>query len=354
MTDNLLNPNQTLFEAIQAIESSRKRMCVVILDGYLQGTITDGDIRRSFLSGGNLETKVSDVMNKSPVVAEIGKSKEYLFSLMKNANVMAIPLIDHNRFFVRIVHLTDISFDESRSLKNTNIDFAVIMAGGEGLRLRPITEEIPKPMVNIGGLSILERQLMGLRDWGIGKVYISVNYLAHIIEDYFGNGESLGLNIHYLKEPTKMGTGGSLSLLPSLSKNSKKPILVMNGDILTASDFNMMSQFHDSTSSELTVCAINYHVKIPFGVIYNEAERVKKLVEKPSQNYLCNAGIYLVSPSILQIIPKGEYFNMTDLVDLCLAQSRLVSVFPIHEYWSDVGTTEDLDKARELFSKTYM
>ena len=130
-----------------------------------------------------------------------------------------------------------------------------------------------------------------------------------------------------------------------------RPILVINGDILTESDFDELSQFHDATSSHLTIGAINYHVKVPFGVIHNEAERVIKLVEKPSQNYLCNAGIYLVSPLALQIVPKDTYFNMTNLVDLCLAQSKAVSVFPIHEYWSDVGTPEDLDKARALFSK---
>ena len=346
--DEVLNPNQTLLDAIQLVESSRRRMAVVVLDSHLEGTITDGDIRRSFLSGGNLDTKVADVMNKSPVVADISSSKDHLLSLMKNANVMAIPIIDNNGNFLRIAHLTDLSFDMSGTPKKANIEFAVIMAGGEGMRLRPITDKIPKPMVDVGGLSILERQLARLREAGIATVYISVNYLAHVIEDYFKDGKSFGLKIEYLKEDTKLGTGGSLSLLPF---SPQRPILVINGDILTESDFDELSQFHDATSSHLTIGAINYHVKVPFGVIHNEAERVIKLVEKPSQNYLCNAGIYLVSPLALQIVPKDTYFNMTNLVDLCLAQSKAVSVFPIHEYWSDVGTPEDLDKARALFSK---
>lgn len=349
MIEKALDIRALLVEAVRAIEVSRRRIAVVAsADGRLVGTLTDGDVRRCLLSGGSLETPVSEAMNRNPLCAPSGSSDGYLLDIMRRGNIMAVPLVDDNGRFVNLVHLTDLlPAEEPRGV--TNFAFAVIMAGGEGMRLRPITENIPKPMVDIGGVPLLEHQIQRLAKAGLKRVYLSVNYLSHIIEEYFGDGSSFGLEIRYLREREKLGTGGALSLLP---ERPDSPIVVMNGDILTTSDFGSLNAFHHTHSAEVTVAAVDYRINIPFGVIHNEGPYVIGLAEKPSQCFLCNAGIYVVSPTALELVPHGRPFNMTDLIDACLVEKRPVAIFPVHEYWSDIGTHADLDKARSLFSET--
>ena len=225
----------------------------------------------------------------------------------------------------------------------------VILAGGLGTRFSEETVLKPKPMVDICGVPLLERQIQRLAKAGLKRVYISVNYLSHVIEDHFGDGASFGLEIRYLRELQKLGTGGALSLLP---ERPDAPIVVMNGDILTTSDFGSLNAFHCNHAAEITVAAVDYRINIPFGVIQNEGSYVTGLTEKPSQRFLCNAGIYVLAPAALDLLPNGKPFNMTDLIDACLAMGRPVAIFPVHEYWSDIGTPADLDKARSLFSET--
>ncbi|MEO6023727.1 MAG: nucleotidyltransferase family protein [Burkholderiales bacterium] len=349
MTEWSLNIRAPLVEAIRAIEVSRRRIAVVVSgDGRLVGTLTDGDVRRCLLAGGNLETPVSEAMNLKPMVAPSGSSEGYLIDIMRRGNILAIPLVDVAGRFVELVHLTDLSPTDVESAE-TNFAFAVIMAGGEGMRLRPVTEDIPKPMVDIGGVPLLERQIRRLAKAQLRCVYLSVNYLSHVIEEYFGDGTGFGIEILYLKEHEKLGTGGALSLLP---ETPEAPIIVMNGDILTASDFGSLSAFHHSYKAEVTVAAVDYHVNIPFGVISNEGPYVKGLTEKPSQRFLCNAGIYVVSPSAFELFPERRTFDMTDLIEACLVKSRRVAVFPVHEYWSDIGTPADLERVRRLYSES--
>lgn len=349
MTEKPLDMRAQLVEAVRAIEASRRRIAVVVSeDGQLKGTLTDGDVRRCLLAGGSLETPISEAMNRNPLSAPSGSSDGYLLDIMRRGNIMAVPLMDASGRFVKLVHLTDLAPDEEVR-QAANFAFAVIMAGGEGMRLRPITENIPKPMLDIGGVPLLERQVQRLAKAGLKRVYLSVHYLSHIIEEYFGDGSSLGLEIRYLKEREKLGTGGALSLLP---ERPDSPIIVMNGDILTTSDFGSLYAFHQAHSAEITVAAVDYRINIPFGVISNEGPYVTGLAEKPSQRFLCNAGIYAVSPPSLDLLPYDRPFNMTDLIDVCLVEKRPVAIFPVHEYWSDIGTLADLDKARSLFSET--
>lgn len=348
MKKDTLFPSAQLVDAVSVIERNRRRIAIVVdEDGRLLGTLTDGDIRRCLLSGGTLDTPVSVAMNSKPLSALVGSPDSYLFDIMKRGNILALPLVDEAGGFVRVLHLWDIRTAEDESAK-ANFAFAVIMAGGEGMRLRPITDNIPKPMVDIGGVPLLERQIQRLADARIKRVYISVNYLSHLIEEYFGDGSSFGLEIRYLREVQKLGTGGALSLL---LERPDGPILVMNGDILTTSDFRSLSEFHVNNNAELTVAAVEYNVNIPFGVIQNEGTAVRALVEKPSQRFFCNAGIYVVSPAALDYIPRDQHFNMTDLVASCLAAQRSVVAFPVHEYWTDIGTHMDLEKARNFYSE---
>jgi dTDP-glucose pyrophosphorylase len=346
MIEKSLAVDSPLVEAVRAIEASRRRIAVVVSEnGKLLGTLTDGDVRRCLLAGGSLQTTVSEAMNAHPVSALEGSADGYLLDLMRHHNIMAVPQVDKTGRFIRLVHQTDLDPSEVARGK-ADFAFAVIMAGGEGMRLRPITNTIPKPMVDIGGVPLLERQIQRLAKAGVTRIYLSVNYLSHVIEDHFGDGSRFGLDIRYLREQEKLGTGGALALLP---EKPTAPILVMNGDILTTSDFESLNAFHASQGAEITVAAVDYCIHIPFGVVQNSGSYVTGLIEKPSQRFLCNAGIYALSPSVLEKIPEAGAFNMTDLIDRCLIAKKPVAVFPVHEYWSDIGTPADLSKARSLF-----
>lgn len=348
MIEKSLAIHAPLVEAVRAIEASHRRIAVVVAeDGKLLGTLTDGDVRRCLLAGGSLQTTVAAAMNADPISALEGSSDGYLLDVMRRGNIMAVPLVKDGGRFVRLVHLTDLAPAEEVHGK-ADFAFAVIMAGGEGMRLRPITDKIPKPMVDIGGVPLLERQIQRLAKAGLTRIYLSVNYLSKVIEDHFGDGSCFGLEIRYLREQEKLGTGGALALLP---EKPKAPIVVMNGDILTTSDFSSLNAFHCSHGAEITVAAVDYCVHIPFGVVQNSGSYVTGLVEKPTQRFLCNAGIYALAPSALEQLPQAGAFNMTDLIDRCLAAGKPVAVFPVHEYWSDIGTPADLDKARSLFSE---
>jgi dTDP-glucose pyrophosphorylase len=349
MSEIPLRSEASLIEAVRAIEVNLRRMAVVVADdGRLMGTLTDGDIRRHLLAGGSLDALVSKAMNHSPLVAEIGAGPGYLKDLMRRRNVLALPLVDGDGKFVRLVHLLDIEEGEPQANTASNFAFAVIMAGGEGTRLRPLTEFIPKPMVEIGGVPLLERQIHRLAQAGIKRVYLSVNYLSHIIEDYFKDGRGFGLEVKYLREQVKMGTAGALTLLPEIPSSA---IIVMNGDIFTSSDFASLYTFHTTHEAAITIAAIDHKVDIPYGVIKSDGHIVKALVEKPSERFLCNAGIYAVSPGALDRLSAGQHGNMTDLIDTCLREKMPVAVFPVHEYWNDIGTVADLQKARAHFAK---
>jgi len=348
MIERTLSANARLVDAIRAIESSVRRIAVVVADDQrLLGTMTDGDVRRCLLAAGTLETPVAQAMNQQPLTAPLGSSDGYLLDLMRRGNILAVPLLDSEGRFQRLVHRNDLAPGETQR-ETADFEFAVVMAGGEGTRLRPITDRIPKPMVDIGGVPLLERQLLRLVKAGIRRVYLSVNYLGHVIEAHFGDGTALGLQICYLREEQKLGTAGALSLLPEQPERS---IVVMNGDVLTTSDFGSLSAFHASHGAEITVAAVDYRIDIPFGVVHTSGPYVTGLAEKPSQRFLCNAGIYAVSPQALKWVPPGRSFNMTDLIETCLARARRVAVFPVHEYWSDIGTPADLERARSQFSE---
>ena len=344
-----LTSQSSLLDAIRAVEASSRRMVVVLSKTRnLIGTLTDGDIRRCLLSGGSVESPVTVAMNAFPITVVDGASKGYILDQMKKKNVLGIPVVDNNGLFIKIVHLNDLESEEDNHVTEKTFDFAVIMAGGEGTRLRPITNDIPKPMVEVGGVPLIERQVEKLVKAGLKLIYISINYLGEIIEQHFGDGARYGTEIRYLREEGKLGTAGSLALLP---EKPSGPVIVMNGDILTTSDFKTLYDFHCSHDSTITIAAIDYRVEIPYGVIGSKGAYVKTIKEKPSQRFRCNAGIYVFSPQLIELVKKPEFLNMTEIIENCIKSDMTVTVFPIHEYWSDIGTPEDLVKAQEYISK---
>ena len=349
MNDGLISPNETLYDAIRVIEESAKRLAVVIAaDGFVIGTLTDGDIRRCLLSGGKLDTSVKKAMNPNPVLAPATSTDAYIVELLVRHHLRALPLVSSSGKYVRAVHISDLQPFDDPDTAVGKFELAVLMAGGEGKRLRPLTENLPKPMVEIGGIPILERQIRRLGKSGIKLIYISTNYLSAIIEEHFGDGSRFGVSIAYLRETRKMGTAGSLGLLPVRPGG---PILVMNGDIMTTSDFGHLYNFHIEQKSSITVGVVNYHVEIPYGIIDCNGPDFVGIQEKPSQQFLCNAGIYAMSPDVLSELRAEVYIDMPDLLQKCQAKNMPVAVFPIHEFWTDIGTKADLVNARRVFSR---
>jgi NDP-sugar pyrophosphorylase family protein len=281
-------------------------------------------------------------MNTHPLTAPDDAEPHQLLSVLLESRLEAIPVVTSNHTYRRVVHRDDLAGGDPPA-GECPFAAAVIMAGGEGKRLMPLTQETPKPMIDVGGMPLLERQIARLVLLGIRRVFLSINYLGHVIERHFGDGERFGARIEYLREPRKMGTGGALSLLP---RPIGGPLLVINGDIVTRSDFLRLGNFHSEERAAITLGAVQHHVEIPFGVIDADANRVLGIREKPSQRLLCNAGIYAVSEQMLDLVVPETFLNMTDLVELALRGGSKVCVFPIYEFWSDVGTPQDLEAAR--------
>ena len=225
---------------------------------------------------------------------------------------------------------------------------AIILAGGKGTRLRPLTYAVPKPLLPIGRKPILEIIIEQLRESGFVDIILTVQYKAELIEAYFRDGSSFDVNVTYIREKGPSGTAGPLRLAEHLFT---EPFVTMNGDLLTKLDFGMMYQAHLEKSAELTVGMVNYTIKLPYGLIDMQDGRITKIQEKPDFNYSVNAGIYVVSPSALDAIPKGEFFDMPDLIQKLIDQGRNVEVYPIKEYWRDIGRMKDYEEVNEDFSE---
>jgi dTDP-glucose pyrophosphorylase len=335
--------DSVLRDAIGVIERERKSIAAIVDSAQrVIGTISDGDIRRALLAGHSVDSPVTVAMNTRPLTASAAADAHQLLTLLMETRLEAIPVVDEEGVYRRVVH-RDSLVTGSGVAGECPFAAAVIMAGGEGKRLMPLTQSTPKPMIDVGGAPLLERQIARLVQCGIRRIFLSINYLGHVIEDHFGDGARFGARIEYLREPSKMGTAGALSLLP-------RPIgghlLVINGDIVTRSDFLRLGGFHGDENSLITMGAVHHHVEIPFGVIDAEAHRVLGIREKPSQRLLCNAGIYAVAERALDRVAPGAFLNMTDLVEIALREGEKVCVFPIYEFWSDVGTPQDLETAR--------
>ena len=338
----------TILDAISLLNESKVGL-VVVVDGErcVRGTLSDGDVRRGLLKGVAVSEAVDRIMNDSPFLASSEGSVEAVIRKANKLRLTAVPLVDAESRLLRILDVRSQGvaawFEED--LRST---CAVIMAGGKGMRLRPLTEKIPKPMVEIDGRPILHHLVERLSGAGIKDIYISVNYLSHVIEEYFKDGVQLGVNITYLRENEELGTAGAITNLPVEKYRS---VLSINGDILSDLDFLRLLEFHKMSSADFTVCTTAHNVEIPYGVLEHSAGRVITVKEKPTYTYLCNAGIYVFESQLIRLLEKNSPSNMTDLIDKALLANHLVGTFPMHEYWSDVGTHGDLKEARKLFGE---
>ena len=333
-----LRESASIHACMEVIDKNKQGIALVVnAQRRLIGTITDGDIRRFILSGGSVEQTVSRVMWSNPLTAHLGTSREEIRELMNRHLVRNIPILDEDGCPCNVVSLRDIVSEEDDG------QCAVIIAGGEGKRLRPMTGDIPKPMVRLNDKPILENIMKALTKGGIGNIYISINYKADVIEDYFKDGSAYGAKIDYLREKRKLGTVGPLTLLPEVPT---EPLLVINGDVITKTNFSRLIEFHKQHRCIMTVAAIQYMLKIPYGVLDLSGHYLLGVEEKPRKIFLCNAGIYMINPEVIPIIPKNRKFDVTDLIKELVRKGLPVTAFPIHEYWIDIGRPEDLKKAQ--------
>ena len=338
-----LNEAATVRECMEVIDRNKQGIALIINDhGKFLGTVTDGDIRRFILSGGSVEKPVPRVMWSDALTAPVGTSREKIKELMNRYLVRNIPILDEAGCPCDIISLRDVVSEKDGA------QCAVIMAGGEGRRLRPITEHIPKPMIEMNGKPILENIINSLSRSGIVNIFISLNYKADVIESYFKDGSDHNVKIGYLRENKKLGTAGALTLLPDVPS---KPIVVINGDVITKANFLRLIEFHNQHRCVMTVAAIQYMLKIPYGVLNLSGQYLLGIKEKPKQKFLCNAGIYMINPEIVSIIPKNMEFDMIDLIREVVRRGLPVTTFPIHEYWIDVGEIDDLKKARDTLEE---
>jgi dTDP-glucose pyrophosphorylase len=349
MSEPILPPGATLRDAIRAIEETQRFIAAVVGDdGKLLGILSDGDIRRAILAGRGLDSPAADSMTRNPIRGPASAHDNDLAALMTSRSVAAIPVVDDGGRFVRVACMGDFAAEGVVSQGGEGYAAAVIMAGGEGRRLRPLTLDRPKPMIPVGGVPLLERQVRAMVGCGLKRIFISTNYLGHIIEDHFGDGAAFGANIRYLREANQLGTAGALSLLPEIPDG---PLLVINGDVLTTSDFGKLLSFHDETRASITVSAMIYRIEIPFGVLSVDGHRAVRVEEKPSQSFLCNAGIYVLTPDVVGLVTADTRLDMTDVIATALERDMTVSVFPIHEFWSDIGSPHDLEQALAEFAE---
>jgi dTDP-glucose pyrophosphorylase len=309
---------------------------VVDDEGRLIGSLTDGDIRRGLISGLGLECGVLDFIQKQPKFFKKGNYNIHEVIDYRNKGFRIIPVVDDEN---RIVNVVNFRFHKSCLPMNV-----IIMAGGRGERLRPLTDRTPKPLLKIGDKPIIEYNIDQLIGYGVDDIWISVRYLGEQIEDYFKNGNHKGVNIRYLRESEPMGTIGAASEAQIISHDY---VLVMNADILT--NINFEDFFLDFISKDvmLSVVTIPYYVSIPYAVLQTSNEHVISFQEKPVYTYFSNGGIYLMKKECLKLIPPNSFFNTTDLMELLIASDQKVASYPMRNYWLDIGKHEDYKKAQE-------
>lgn len=335
----VLSTEHTVLDALAVINAAALKVCLIIDEKWhLLGVVTDGDIRRAILKNVELTQSVTDVMNRNPVTISSKLSRTQLLDVMRSHGILVVPVVND------VGQLIGLETWESSAASSLYENPVFIMAGGFGTRLRPLTDNCPKPMLKVGNKPILETMITQFVKCGFKNIYISTHYMPEQITDYFGDGSAWGANIQYVYEEIPLGTGGALGLLP---KNIPQlPLIMINGDVLTTVDFNRLLDFHDENGAAATMCVREYDYQIPYGVITGDGNKVTSMIEKPVHHYFVNAGIYVVSPHVVQSVDKDVRIDMPTLLEQHMDEDAQVLMFPIHEYWLDIGRMEDFKRAQ--------
>lgn len=339
----LVNSDVTLEQAIQVLDKAALRIALIVGENdKLLGTLTDGDVRRALLKHLPLETSVTEVMNTQPKTAEQAWTESRVLAMLEQYELLQIPLVDSEGRVIGLANLHDILN------KHRHDNPVFLMAGGFGTRLRPLTNNCPKPMLKVGDKPILEQILLNFVEAGFHRFYISTHYMPEVIRDYFGDGEKWGVSIQYVHEEEPLGTGGALGLLPH--DEIDQPMFMMNGDLLTSLNLHSFLEFHERQNGVATMCVREYEHQVPYGVITSEGTQIKSMVEKPVHRFFVNAGIYLLDPALVKSVAPGTRIDMPTLLEKEIDGGKAVNMFPIHEYWLDIGRMDDFQKAQNQFN----
>ena len=331
-----LSSKDTIEQAINKLDAVQAKLILVVkFDKTLLGTITDGDIRRALLRHLPLSTALSQVMNCTPKCVKDNEGELKAKQLMRTFDIPAVPKLKNGK----VIDLLGIN---KNTQKRHNPVF--LMAGGFGKRLRPLTDNCPKPMLKVGDKPILENIIEQFIISGFYNFYISTHYLNEQIEQYFGDGSRFGINIQYINEEFPLGTAGAIALLPNEVKNEH--LIMMNGDLLTQVKFDDMLDYHINERADISVAVRDYQIQVPFGVIKHSQGSITEIKEKPVESYFINAGIYCISPTVLQSVKSNKVLDMPTLIEHQLTKKNQVSMFPIHEYWLDIGHLNDFERAQ--------
>lgn len=336
-------PDSTIRHAMEQIDRNNKGIVLVCDDRRrLVGTVTDGDIRRALLCGQNLDDPASVLLEHKeqtvyprPVSAAAGSSVGEILKIMRERVVRQLPLLDEEGRVADLVALEDLVPEHVLPLQ------ALIMTGGYGTRLLPLTQEIPKPMLPVGDRPLVEIIVEQLQKAGIRRVNLATHYKSEVIEQHFGDGGSFGVEIRYVREDRPLGTAGALSMLETCGD----PLLVINGDIVTRVDFRAMLDFHREQRAAMTLAVREHELQVAYGVVETSGVSVTRIVEKPVQRYLINAGIYILNPEVCRFVPRNRACDMPELIARLVAENERVVSFLIREYWRDIGQIEDYRKA---------
>jgi dTDP-glucose pyrophosphorylase len=341
----LITPQMTLRDALLTIDEATSQIAVVVDErGRLLGTLTDGDARRGLLRGLTLNDPISEVMHFNPICVRETDSRHSVIGLMREKGLHQIPMVDADGVVVGLEVVDDFLVTRTRE------NWVIIMAGGLGTRLKELTQNTPKPMLPVGPKPLLETILLDYASQGFRKFYLAVNYRAEQIEAHFGDGSKFGVEVRYLHERERMGTAGGLSLLPDVPE---APFIVTNADLLTNQDFGDLVRRHAETGADATMAVRNYEMQVPFGVVQEDNGCIHAIVEKPVQRFTVSAGIYVLSPQVLSLIPENCYFDMPSLFEEIFRVGMKARCYSIDGYWLDIGRLDDYNQANVDFAKVF-
>ncbi len=336
----LISPGDPMSCAVKLLDSESMRIVLVAdKNRHLLGTITDGDIRRGLIRHLDMNTPAKVIMNKSPKTGNINSSPDFLLSIMKQDDLLHVPLINDNGILAgleTLQHLTEQSCYDNP---------VFLMAGGFGKRLHPLTLDTPKPLLKVGNKPILQTILESFIEAGFHRFYISTHYKSEQVRSHFGTGDDWNVTIEYIHEKEPLGTAGALGLLPD--NIPEKPLIMMNGDLLTKVNFEQLLRYHEESGGFATMCVREYDFQVPYGVIKASKHHITEIVEKPIHKFFVNAGIYVISPELYNSVSKNKYLDMPDLLQKEITSGKKVNMFPMHEYWLDIGQIDDFERAQE-------
>ncbi len=334
-----INPETTIIDTLKVIDETALEIALVTdAQRTLLGTVTDGDIRRGIIRGLSLECPIADLMNRQPIVADHATTDDELLFTMTNRSIKHLPIVDRDKKVIRLVLLKELIARKPRA------NPALIMAGGLGSRLGELTRNCPKPLLPVGDKPLISMIVEQLRCHGFNQIYISVNYQAEKIIRHFDINPVPGTTITFIREEKFLGTAGALSLLP---QPPQVPLLVMNGDILSPVNFSNLLQYHINAGKPMTVCTREFNFQIPYGVVSMRGDQLIDIEEKPSQSIFINAGIYVLEPELLKLIPPATNYDMPRLIKAVSESGTGVNCYPISEFWLDIGNPADYFKARD-------